>query len=80
MLVKINIKKINNKIIIVLLMNNNKTNETFSDNSMSGGLQEWSADHGIDEDEKKDEAAKAAAMAAEEEEVCVPIGEGENCW
>ena len=29
---------------------------------------------------KLDEAAKAAKKKAKEEDICIPIGEGENCW
>ena len=48
--------------------------------SMGGGLQEWSTDQDIDAEAKKDDDAKKAAEKAAEEDVCVPIGEGENCW
>ncbi len=47
---------------------------------MGGGLQEWSTDQDIDAEAKKDADAKKAAEKAAEEDVCVPIGEGENCW
>ena len=29
---------------------------------------------------KKDADAKAAAKKAAEQDICIPIGEGENCW
>ena len=45
-----------------------------------GGLKEWTTDQDIDEEPTLDEAAKKAAEKAAEEDVCVPIGEGENCW
>ena len=64
-------------LLLMLLMNNNKTNETFP---QAGGLQEWTTDQDIDSEEEKDEDAKALAMKAGEEDICVPIGEGENCW
>ncbi len=47
---------------------------------MGGGLQEWSTDQDIDAESKKDADAKKAAEKAAEEDICVPIGEGENCW
>ena len=49
-------------------------------NTMGGGLQEWSTDQDIDAEAKKDADAKKAADKAAEEDICVPIGEGENCW
>jgi len=49
-------------------------------NPMGGGLQEWNTDQNIDAEAKKDEDAKKAAEKAAQEDVCVPIGEGENCW
>ena len=46
----------------------------------AGGLKEWNTDQGIDEKSKMDAEAKALQKKAEQEDVCVPIGEGENCW
>ncbi len=45
-----------------------------------GGLKEWSTDQEIDEESILDEDAKSAAKKAKEEDICIPIGEGENCW
>ena len=45
-----------------------------------GGLKEWTTDQDVDEDGKLDEAAKKAAKKAKKANVCIPIGEGENCW
>ena len=45
-----------------------------------GGLKEWTSDQEVDEDGKLDEAAKKAAKKAQKEDICIPIGEGENCW
>ncbi len=45
-----------------------------------GGLREWTTDQDINEKSKLDKDAKAAAKKAKEEDVCIPIGEGENCW
>ncbi len=45
-----------------------------------GGLKEWTTDQEINEESKLDADAKAAKKKAEEEDVCIPIGEGENCW
>ena len=48
--------------------------------SPTGGMQEWTTDQDIDAEAVKDEEAAKAAKKAEEEELCIPIGEGENCW
>ena len=45
-----------------------------------GGLKEWSTDQSIDEKSILDKEAEAAAKKAKEEDICIPIGEGENCW
>ncbi len=45
-----------------------------------GGLKEWNTDQSIEEESIPDDAAKAAAKKAKEEDICIPIGEGENCW
>ncbi len=45
-----------------------------------GGLKEWTTDQSIDADSTLDEEAKAAKKKAKEEDLCIPIGEGENCW
>ena len=45
-----------------------------------GGLKEWTTDQKADEDGKLDDAAKKASKKAKKANVCIPIGEGENCW
>ena len=45
-----------------------------------GGLKEWTTDQDIDAESKPDEDAKKAAKKAKKSNICVPIGEGENCW
>lgn len=49
------------------------------DNAL-GGLKEWTTDQDIDAESKLDEAAKKAKKKARKKNICVPIGEGENCW
>ena len=49
------------------------------DNGM-GGLKEWTTDQAIDEESTLDEAAKKAKKKAAAADICIPIGEGENCW
>ena len=45
-----------------------------------GGLKEWNTDQGVDEESVLDSDAAALKKKAEQENICVPIGEGENCW
>ena len=45
-----------------------------------GGLKEWNTDMSIDEDFILDNEAQRLADEAKKSSVCVPIGEGENCW
>ena len=46
----------------------------------AGGLTEWTTDQGVDEESVLDSDAAALKKKAEQEDICVPIGEGENCW
>ena len=55
------------------------TNLNAAENDL-GGLKEWNTDMPIDADFKLDARAQELADEAEESNVCVPIGEGENCW
>ncbi len=45
-----------------------------------GGLKEWNTDQDINEESVLDADAAALKIKAEQENICVPIGEGENCW
>ncbi len=45
-----------------------------------GGLKEWTTDQAIDEEATLDDDAKKLKEKSEEEDICIPIGEGENCW
>ena len=63
------------------------TSSTYPDASFAGekskdlgGLKEWTTDQNVNEDGKLDEAAKKAAKKAKKADICIPIGEGENCW
>jgi len=63
------------------------TNAIFPENSIAGekhsemgGLKEWTTDQDINEEGKLDEAAQKAAKKAKKADICIPIGEGENCW
>ena len=46
----------------------------------AGGLKEWTTDQGVDEESVLDSDAAALKKKAEQQDICVPIGEGENCW
>ncbi len=45
-----------------------------------GGLKEWNTDMPLDADFKLDARAQELADESAESSVCIPIGEGENCW
>ena len=46
-----------------------------------GGLKEWNTDMPVDAEFILDEKAqKIADEAAKNTDICIPIGEGENCW
>ena len=45
-----------------------------------GGLKEWNTDMPLDADFKLDAKAQELADKAKKSNICVPIGEGENCW
>ena len=45
-----------------------------------GGLKEWNTDMPLDADFKLAARAQELADEAAASSVCIPIGEGENCW
>ena len=45
-----------------------------------GGLKEWNTDMPSEADFILDEEAQKLADEAKNSNMCVPIGEGENCW
>ena len=45
-----------------------------------GGLKEWNTDMAVDADFLLDEDAQKIADEAAASSMCIPIGEGENCW
>ena len=45
-----------------------------------GGLKEWSTDQDVDEDSVMNDEAKVLDQKSKQENICVPIGQGENCW
>ena len=51
-----------------------------ADDNNLGGLKEWNTDMPIEADFVLDEEAQKLADEAAKSSVCIPIGEGENCW
>ena len=51
-----------------------------ADENNLGGLKEWTTDMPIEADFVLDEEAQKIADEAAKSSVCIPIGEGENCW
>ena len=45
-----------------------------------GGLKEWNTDMPVDADYILDTEAQKLADEAAKSSMCIPIGEGENCW
>ena len=45
-----------------------------------GGLKEWNTDMPVDADFILDAEAQKLADEAAKSSLCIPIGEGENCW
>tara|TARA_S200000501_G_scaffold88942_1_gene81960 strand:+ start:535 stop:774 length:240 start_codon:yes stop_codon:yes gene_type:complete len=45
-----------------------------------GGLKEWNTDMSLDADFILEEEAQKLADEAAKSSMCIPIGEGENCW
>ena len=45
-----------------------------------GGLKEWNTDMALAADFILDDEAQKLADEAKNSNLCVPIGEGENCW
>ena len=57
----------------------NNSNLKADENNL-GGLKEWNTDMPIEADFVLDEEAQKLADEAAQSSVCIPIGEGENCW
>ena len=45
-----------------------------------GGLKEWNTDMPVNADFILDDNAQKIADEAANSSLCIPIGEGENCW
>ena len=55
-------------------------NHSVKESDDMGGLKEWTTDESVESEGKLDKAAKKAAKKAKEQDICIPVGEGENCW
>ena len=59
------------------------TSENFSlkagENDL-GGLKEWNTDMPLEADFVLDADAQKIADEAAKSSMCIPVGEGENCW
>ena len=56
------------------------TNSVKSGENDLGGLKEWNTDMSVDADFILDADAQKIADEAAKSSMCIPIGEGENCW
>ncbi len=63
-----------------LAISTNYNSSIKAEESDLGGLKEWNTDMALDADFILDEEAQRLADKAKKENICVPIGEGENCW
>ena len=55
-------------------------NSVKSSETNLGGLKEWNTDMPVDADFILDKDAQKIADEAAKSSMCIPIGEGENCW
>ena len=63
-----------------LAITTSETNTLNAGENDLGGLKEWNTDMPLDSDFVLDEDAQKIADEAAKSSMCIPIGEGENCW
>ena len=63
-----------------LTITTSETNTLKANENDLGGLKEWNTDMPIDAEFILDKNAQKLADEAAKSSICVPIGEGENCW
>ena len=56
------------------------SNMVKAENNDLGGLKEWNTDMSIEAEFVLDENAQKLVEESKKSNLCVPIGEGENCW
>ena len=57
-----------------------ETNTLNASENDLGGLKEWNTDMALDADFILDAEAQKIADEAANSSMCIPVGEGENCW
>ena len=63
-----------------LAITTSETNTLNAGENDLGGLKEWNTDMPLEADFVLDENAQKIADEAAKSSMCIPIGEGENCW
>ena len=63
-----------------LAISTSETNTLKAGENDLGGLKEWNTDMPVDADFVLDAEAQKIADEATKSSMCIPIGEGENCW
>ena len=63
-----------------LTISTTETNTLNAGQNDLGGLKEWNTDMPLDADFVLDTEAQKIADEAAKSSMCIPIGEGENCW
>ena len=63
-----------------LAISSAETNNLKAEENDLGGLKEWNTDMPIEADFVLDSKAQEIADEAAKSSMCIPIGEGENCW
>ena len=63
-----------------LAITSSETNALNAGENDLGGLKEWNTDMPLEADFVLDEDAQKIADQAAKSSMCIPIGEGENCW
>ena len=64
----------------LLTINTADSNTAIAGETDLGGLKEWNTDMNVDADFILDKDAQKLADEAAKSSMCIPIGEGENCW
>ena len=64
----------------LLTINTADSNTVIAGETDLGGLKEWNTDMSVDADFILDKDAQKLADEAAKSSMCIPIGEGENCW
>ena len=63
-----------------LAITTSETNTLNAGENDLGGLKEWNTDMPLEADFVLDDDAQKIADEAAKSSMCIPIGEGENCW